>query len=56
LGKVYASEPFAALAADEGVEEFSCEYVGQLAMAKNFGTFPTFAVRRQMERDQTTST
>jgi class 3 adenylate cyclase/tetratricopeptide (TPR) repeat protein len=56
LGKVYASEPFAALAADEGVREFSCEYVGQVAMAKNFGTFPTFAVRRQLERDQTTST
>jgi class 3 adenylate cyclase len=51
LGKVYASEPFAALAADEGVLEFSCEYVGQVAMAKGFGTFPTFAVRRQLERD-----
>jgi class 3 adenylate cyclase len=46
VGKVYASEPFAALAADEGVKEFVCEYVGQVAMAKSFGTFPTFAVRR----------
>lgn len=51
LGKVYASQPFAALAADEGVLEFSCEYVGQVAMAKGFGTFPTFAVRRPAERD-----
>jgi class 3 adenylate cyclase len=48
LGKVYASEPFAALAADEGVREFACDYVGQVAMAKSFGTFPTFAVRRQV--------
>lgn len=53
VGKVYASEPFAALAADEGVLEFSCEYVGQVAMAKGFGTFPTFAVRRQPERHET---
>ena len=48
VGKVYASEPFAALAADAGVREFGCEYVGQVAMAKGFGTFPTFAVRRQL--------
>jgi class 3 adenylate cyclase len=53
VGKVYASEPFAALAADAGVREFGCEYVGQVAMAKGFGTFPTFAVRRQSKHDTT---
>jgi class 3 adenylate cyclase len=51
VGKVYASEPFAALVADDGVREFSCEYVGQVAMAKGFGTFPTFAVQRRVARD-----
>jgi class 3 adenylate cyclase/tetratricopeptide (TPR) repeat protein len=51
LGKVYSSEPFAALAADEGVQEFSCEYVGQVAMAKGYGTFRTFLVRRQSSRN-----
>lgn len=51
LGKVYASEPFAALAADEGVREFDCKYVGQVAMAKGFGTFPTFVIQRQTADD-----
>jgi len=47
VGKVYASQPFAALAADESVGEFTCDYVGQVAMAKGFGVFPTFVVRRR---------
>jgi class 3 adenylate cyclase/tetratricopeptide (TPR) repeat protein len=46
-GQVYASQAFAALAAAEDVKEFRCDYVGQTSMAKNYGTFPTYVVRRR---------
>jgi len=45
-GQVYASQAFAALAASEGVKEFTCDYVGQRPLAKDYGTFPTYHVRR----------
>ena len=45
-GQVYSSQAFAALAAAEGVKEFRCDYVGQTSMAKKYGTFPTYVVRR----------
>jgi class 3 adenylate cyclase len=45
-GLVYASESFAALSAAEAVTSFHCEYVGQTAQAKEYGTFPTYVVRR----------
>ena len=45
-GQVYASQPFAALAAAEGVKEFRCDYVGQTSLAKRYGTFPIFVVLR----------
>ena len=44
-GNVYASQPFAALASAERDLEFRCDYVGQTAMAKKYGTFPTYVVR-----------
>jgi class 3 adenylate cyclase len=44
-GNVYATEAFAALAAAGGVEAFSCEYVGQTAYAKGYGTHPAYHVR-----------
>jgi class 3 adenylate cyclase/tetratricopeptide (TPR) repeat protein len=44
-GNVYASQPFAALASAEKDLEFRCEYVGQTAMAKKYGTFPTYVVK-----------
>ena len=44
-GQVYASESFAALAAAHGAKSFSCQYVGQTAMAKEYGSFPTYHVR-----------
>jgi class 3 adenylate cyclase len=47
VGQVYASQTFAALAAAEGVREFRCDYVGQTSMAKKYGTFPTYVVRRR---------
>ena len=40
-GHVYATQEFAALAAAESVRELRCEYVGQTAMAKKYGTFRT---------------
>jgi class 3 adenylate cyclase/tetratricopeptide (TPR) repeat protein len=45
-GYVYASQAFAAMAAVEGVQEFTCEYVGQIEQAKKYGVFPTYVVRR----------
>lgn len=45
-GHVYASQAFAALAAVERVREFVCDYVGRITLAKNYGTFPTYVVRR----------
>ncbi len=48
-GMVYASQAFAALASAEHAKEFKCEYVGQTPLAKGYGTFPTFHVRRCAE-------
>jgi len=44
-GEVYASEPFAAIAAVEGARGFRCEYVGMTSLAKGYGTFATYHVR-----------
>jgi class 3 adenylate cyclase len=48
-GQVYASQEFAALAAAERINEFKCEYVGQTPLAKSYGTFPTYHVRRTQQ-------
>lgn len=48
-GQVYASQEFAALAAAECIGEFKCEYVGQTPLAKGYGTFPTYHVRRMQQ-------
>ncbi|NJL82171.1 MAG: DUF4071 domain-containing protein [Chloroflexaceae bacterium] len=45
-GHVYASQAFAALAASEPDKTFTCDYVGQTPLAKGYGTFPTYRVRR----------
>ena len=45
-GEVYASEAFAAVAAAEKVTGFQCDYVGVTPMAKGYGEFPTYHVRR----------
>jgi class 3 adenylate cyclase len=45
-GAVYASQEFAALAEAVGVTEFVCQYVGVTSMAKSYGDFPTYQVRR----------
>lgn len=46
-GKVYASQAFAAMTSSEGVTDFTCDYVGQIPLAKSYGTFPTYHVRRR---------
>lgn len=43
-GEVYASGAFAALARATQVTEFECAYVGQLPLAKGFGTFPIYVL------------
>ncbi len=48
-GEVYASEAFAALATVAKVTEFSCDYVGEIALAKSYGSFPTYHVRRPLK-------
>lgn len=47
-GQVYASEAFAALAAAQRTAAFTCDYVGQTPMAKGYGTFPVYHVRRRV--------
>ncbi len=42
-GQIYASQAFAALTADS--KSFTYEYVGEIPLAKGFGTFPTYHVR-----------
>jgi len=44
-GQVYATEPFAALAAAQHAAGFTCDYVGQTPMAKGYGTLPIYHVR-----------
>ncbi len=45
-GQVYASEAFAAISLAEGTSDFSCDYVGRIPLAKSFGTFPMYHLRR----------
>jgi class 3 adenylate cyclase len=49
-GQVYASQGFAALAAVEKITEFTCDFVKQAEWHKNYGTFPTYVVRRRSGR------
>jgi class 3 adenylate cyclase len=45
-GEAYASEAFAALMEVYGVTDFRCQYVKQLQLAKQYGTFPAYVLRR----------
>jgi class 3 adenylate cyclase len=47
-GHVYASQPFAALASIQPGTGFTCEYVGQIGMAKHYGVFPTYVLRQNV--------
>ena len=46
-GNVYVSRSYAALAAAENVNEFSCDYVGLTHLAKGYGTLPIYHLRRR---------
>jgi class 3 adenylate cyclase len=46
-GHVYASQSFAALCECEGITQFACEYVGRMPLAKKYGEYPTYSVRRR---------
>jgi adenylate cyclase len=41
-GAVFVTEPFAAMIALEAPERFPCRYVGRIALAKNYGTYPMY--------------
>ncbi len=41
-GQVYVTEAFAAAIAMEASTRFGCRYVGQIALAKKYGTFPMY--------------
>lgn len=45
-GEVFASQEFAAISEATGIKEFACDYVGQTPMAKNYGVYPTYRVRK----------
>jgi Tetratricopeptide Repeats-Sensor len=45
-GFAYASGAFAALARAEQVRTFRCDYVGRTPLAKGYGTYPMYVVRR----------
>lgn len=46
-GTVYVTEPFAAVLEIEADPRFSCNYVGRLALAKNYGVFPLYRLSRR---------
>lgn len=45
-GVVYASETFAATLASAGSTPFDCEYVGELALAKGYGSLRIYRIER----------
>ena len=45
-GQIYASEAFAALTALALVKDFRCDYITQLAWAKDYGSLPAYLVHR----------
>jgi hypothetical protein len=46
-GDVYVTDPFAALIALEEPAGLSCQYVGHIPAAKDFGTFPMYVLKRR---------
>lgn len=45
-GQVYVTEAFAAALAMADPARFGCHYIGQIALAKNYGTFPMYRLFR----------
>lgn len=48
-GEVYLTHPFAALVSLTAGHTFHCSYVGTLPVAKGYGYFPLFALRRRVQ-------
>ena len=46
-GDVYVTDPFAALIALEAPGDLSCQYVGHIPTAKDYGTFPMYVLKRR---------
>ena len=47
VGDVYVTDSFAALAVLEAAEDLSCQYVGHIPTAKDYGTFPMYVLKRR---------
>ena len=45
-GSVYVTEPFAAVLEMEKDHPFTCNYVGKMALAKGYGMYPLYRLRR----------
>ena len=45
-GSVYVTEPFAAVLEMDKDHLFTCNYVGKIALAKGYGTYPLYRLRR----------
>jgi hypothetical protein len=54
-GAVYVTDQFAALLALEPDAETSCQYVGRLPSAKDFGTFPMYVLTADRSRETSIS-
>ena len=44
---VYVTDPFAALVALTAADQWSCQYVGPVPAAKDYGTLPLYTLRRR---------
>lgn len=47
-GKVYCSQEFAAVSCAENVQSYTCDYVGQIPLAKKYGTLPIYHVHKNL--------
>jgi class 3 adenylate cyclase len=46
-GEVYVTHPFAALVALTRRRDLSCQYVGRLPAAKDYGVLPMYVLKRR---------
>ena len=51
-GEIYVTEPFAATLALEAGDAFRCDYVGQVPLAKDYGSFRMYRLGRNASRRQ----
>lgn len=51
-GAVFVTEPFAAILALEAPDQFQCRYVGRIALAKRYGTYPMYRLVRVSADDR----